>query len=145
MASVPVQWAGRQSGGCQREAGQAGSRLWKKTSHRAILDDSIAKSARPRKKKDWVAAQTPEKKKIWLACPSGTAASSQAAQLGNLAAVCQEAGNRTLTNVRSMRLVRHQPSDRQASRQSPQALPDSQLTLVAIFSVAFDAKPRNNI
>ena len=87
----------------------------------------------------------PGKKNIWLACPSGTAASSQAAQLGNLAAVCQEAGNRTLTDVRSMRLVRHQPSDRQASRQSSQALPDSQLTLVAIFSVAFDAKPRNNI
>ena len=64
LGSVPVQWAGRQSGGCQREAGQAGSRLWKKASHRAILDDSIAKSARPRKKKNWVAAQTPEKKNM---------------------------------------------------------------------------------
>ena len=90
-------------------------------------------------------AQTPETKIIWLACPSGIAASSQAAQLGNLAAVCQEAGKHTLTDVRSMRLVRHQPSDRQASRQSPQALPDSQLTLVAIFGVAFDAQPRNDI
>ena len=68
--------------GCQRKAGQPGSWLWRLASHRAILDDSIAKPARPRKNKRLRESPDPGKQNIfWLTCQSATEAGSNAAQL----------------------------------------------------------------
>ena len=48
-------------------------------------------------------------------------------------AVCQEAGKQTWTNFWPKCLVRHQPSDRLASRQGSWQEPDSQLSISLLF------------
>ena len=127
--------------GCQTQAGQTGSRLWKLASHRAILEDSIAKPARPRKKKRL--RESPDPGKTYILAGVPVSHRSQLERRPALhQAVCQEAGNQTWANVWLKRLIRHQPSDRQASRQGPQAIARQP---ASHFHSFLDAKPRNNI
>ena len=129
--------------GCQREAGQPGSRLWKLASHRAMLDDSIAKPAGLQKKK-CVKAQTPDKQtKILLACQSATEASSSAAQL------CTKQFARRLASKpgptfgpSALSGTSHPIGRLLGSRQGPQAIARQPASHFHNFS---DAKPRNNI